>query len=284
MLRIASVRKIAWQPKQQQKVLKGSVLSPSAAMQDRYYRALANLVHRMTAETSRELRKLFDTEHAQEFFAEDISVAAQARILMDRITSKFEKLFADFAEPLAERMVDDADDNSAASLKASLRDLTNGITLNTDILTKDLKVVLQASIAENVSLIKSIPQQYLDGVKGAVYRSIATGNGLADLVPFLNKHEGITLRRARTIALDQTKKSFSAINKHRMQALQLDDFEWLHSGGGQHPRKLHISYSGKLFKLSDPPIIDLRTGERGIPGQAINCRCVMRPVIRFSEV
>lgn len=283
MSRSRTIRKAPWQPKQQPKVLKGSVLSPSAAMQDRYYRALANLVHRMTAETTRELRKLFDTGHVQEFFAEDISVAAQARILMDRITSKFEKLFAEFAKPLAERMVDDADDNSASSLKSSLRDLTQGITLNTDILTKDLKVVLQASIAENVSLIKSIPEQYLNGVKGAVFRSITTGNGLADLVPFLNKYGGITLGRARIIARDQVSKTFSSINKHRMGAVGISSYEWLHSNSGQVPRKLHQQYSGRIFKISDPPIIDLRTGERGVPGQAINCRCVMRPVITFDE-
>jgi uncharacterized protein with gpF-like domain len=30
------------------------------------------------------------------------------------------------------------------------------------------------------------------------------------------------------------------------------------------------------------PVIDPRTGERGIPGQAINCRCVMRPLVEFK--
>ncbi|RIQ43658.1 phage head morphogenesis protein, partial [Bordetella avium] len=32
----------------------------------------------------------------------------------------------------------------------------------------------------------------------------------------------------------------------------------------------------------NPPIIDKTTGERGLPGQLINCKCRMRPVIDFS--
>ena len=48
-------------------------------------------------------------------------------------------------------------------------------------------------MTENVGLIKSIPAQYLNGVQGAVMRSITTGNGMQDLVPYLQKHKGITL-------------------------------------------------------------------------------------------
>src|SRR5262249_44803197 len=123
---------------------------------------------------------------------------------------------------------------------------------------------------------------YLNGVQQAVMRSITTGNGLKDLVPFLQKHRGITLRRARIIAEDQTRKAFSNISRIRMERVGIKEFEWLHSRGSLHPRKLHIDYSGKTFSFENPPIIEERTGERGFPGQAINCKCRMRPVVRFA--
>jgi uncharacterized protein with gpF-like domain len=40
---------------------------------------------------------------------------------------------------------------------------------------------------------------------------------------------------------------------------------------------------GNVYSFDDPPIIDKNTGERGIPGQAINCRCFMVPVIEFED-
>jgi SPP1 gp7 family putative phage head morphogenesis protein len=98
----------------------------------------------------------------------------------------------------------------------------------------------------------------------------------------LQEYEGVTLRRARNIALDQTRKAYNNINKGRMQAIGVQKFEWVHSGGGQKPRELHIELDGQVFSFDDLPVIDERTGERGIPGQAINCRCTMVPVIEFE--
>ena len=69
-------------------------------------------------------------------------------------------------------------------------------------------------------LIKSIPEQYFKDVTGSVMRSITTGNGLADLVPEIKKYDGQTERRAKLLALDQTRKAYNSINKQRMQSLR----------------------------------------------------------------
>jgi uncharacterized protein with gpF-like domain len=85
------------------------------------------------------------------------------------------------------------------------------------------------------------------------------------------------------IATDQTKKSFSALSKARMEKIGVQSYRWLHTSGSRHPRKLHIEMSGNVYRYDDPPIIDERTGERGIPGQAINCACRMQPILQFTE-
>ena len=36
--------------------------------------------------------------------------------------------------------------------------------------------------------------------------------------------------------------------------------------------------NGYVFPIDFPPIIDRKTGERGYPGQLINCKCHMEPV------
>lgn len=267
--------------------MKGLALNPNAAIEERYYQAMCGLIHEMTHETQREIKKLFARPVAQEFFAQDDTMSGQAKLVMARLYKTFDKVFNIAARPLAETMTRAESASSAGALQSSLKKLSAGLTLKTDILTGELHDILKATIHENVGLIKSIPHDYLNHVEGAVMRSITTGNGLQDLVPFLKDEAGVTLRRARVIARDQTRKAFSNINAARMEKVGIQQYEWLHSAGGQKPRRLHQQMSGKIYSLANPPIIQEGKGAqreiRGKPGDLINCRCRMVPVIRFAS-
>lgn len=279
---VKSIRKIPWKGKKRDDVLRGKPLTYSAAAADRYYEKLRKLILKMTVITHRELVSLFKSPAGAEYFAMDESISSQARILTNALRDRFDDLFGFNAKGLSDDVAQAADTSSAIALKKSLAEFTKGITLKTDFLTSDLGEVLTAIIAENVGLIKSISSEYMTQIQGAVMRSITTGNGLQDLVPFLQKYEGVTLRRARVIAHDQTRKAFTNVNAVRMERLDMDEFEWLHSAGGQHPRPLHVEMSGNIYSLKNPPVIDEKTGERGLPGQLIHCRCRMVPVVSFK--
>ena len=284
MPKLLTKRKAAWIGKRKPDVVRGSVLNYPAGVADRYQKRIERLIEKMIAETERKIERLFNGEPATVFFAEDASVSSQARILTNALTAKFDSLFGLYAKPLAEQMAQEADEASKSGLYSSIKELSGGMSLKTDFLTLEMKDVLSATITENVGLIKSIPKRYLTNVQGAVMRSITTGNGLADLKPFLDRYKAITQKRASLIANDQTRKAYAFMNKGRMESLKVPDFEWIHSHGGNHPRKLHQQYDGKIFSLRSLPVIDERTGERGIPGQLINCKCKMRPIIKFEEV
>lgn len=273
-------KRTAWAASRKAATFYGKTLNYNASSQDKYVKALTALVKQMTAQTIRDVRKLFDS-HATDS-AMDANIASQARILTNGLTAKFDALFGRKAKLLAERMVAMADKNSKSALHMSLKEMSGGLSLKTDLLNQQLKTTLTATVAENVALIKSIPAEFLKDITGTVLRAVVRGDGLADIIPALEQYEGVTLRRARNIALDQSRKAYNNINKNRMQAIGVQRFEWIHSGGGQKPRELHIELDGQIFSFDDLPIIDERTGERGIPGQAINCRCTMVPVIEFD--
>lgn len=282
MPKLLTRRKQAWVQSRQPEVVRGNPLSNPVIVEARYSEKLRAMINSMAFEVEKELRAFFEEPHAEEYFAEDASVASQARMLTNALTRKFVAMFATAAPRVADTAMNAADRASSTALHTSLQKMSGGLSLATTSLAGPLTDVLNASITENVGLIKSIAQEYLAGVQGAVMRSITTGNGLKDLIPFLEKHKGITQRRAKMIASDQTRKAFNNLNKGRMQKLGLGKFEWLHTAGSAHPRKLHISYSGRIFSFDDPPVIDENSGERGIPGQAINCRCRMVPVLDFG--
>lgn len=279
----------AWIKQRDPEVMRGSRLNYNASLQAKYHDGLSKLVSDMTQQTMREVARLFKSETAGDFYdedmqlAQDADLASQARILTNALTSKFSLLFASKAKTLTERMISGAAHASKSTLHMSLKKLSGGLAIKTDLMTPELKTVIKASTTENVALIKSIAKDYLSKVQKTVMRSIINGNGLQTLIPQLQKYEGITKRHAKNMALDQTRKVYNSINAARMEKAGIKKFEWVHSGGGQKPREDHIRMDGKIFSFDDLPIIDKKTGERGIPGQAINCGCTMVPVIEFNE-
>ena len=269
--------------------IKGTPLNYNASLQLKYQRALRQLVREMTKETEKRIMGLFRTKHSETYFemqekaTMDASITSKAKKLLNDLTKQFTQLFSKKATYFAENMLKGTLKYSETSLKTSLRKLSGGLTLNTGVIPAGMEDVGKAIVEENVKLIKALPQKYFDDVVGSVMRSIATGEN-ENLEAAIKKATGVTDRRASLMALDQTRKAYNTINKQRMQSIGVKKFEWIHSGGSQEPRQSHMDLDGQIFSFDDLPL----KGEEGFisgqfPGQAINCRCRMGPVIEFEN-
>lgn len=273
-----------WASQRDNVVFKGTTLANSAAIELRYVQSMKKLVNRMTRIAEREIKKLYSTPDAKDYFATDASIASQARILINALSAKFDDMFGEAAQLMSSKMVNQANTASKTALAQSMKELSGGLTVQTHIMSADLHETVKASIAANVQLIKSIPQTYMQRIGGAVLRSVTTGQGLADLMPQIQKYGDMTERKAKNIALDQTRKTYNNINADRMRKVGIQKFEWIHSAGGLHPRQDHIEMSGNIYSFDDLPVIDKNTGERGKPGDAPNCKCTMRPILEFDDM
>lgn len=261
----------------------GPVLRNNVAAQDRYAKALKAMIREMTIEVRSEVESLMETKQAERFFAADAApLVDRLSALMDRLRGRLLKVTDRMATRLAATVVKDAAKRSETSLKGALEQLAERVTIKVPPMTGKLGTIYDAAVRENVSLIKSIPEKYLQQVEGAVMRSVTTGRGLEELVPELERLGGVSRRRAEMIARDQTRKVYQSINRARAKEMGIKKYEWIHSGGANEPRPLHVSYNGKVFDFDDPPIIDERTGERGHPGDAIACGCSFRIVWAFE--
>lgn len=289
---LSTSARTVWPKGQRPNHIKGTRLALPAGVAARYQAKLQRLAAQMTATTERELKALFRHPDVVDYIsriapvrhAMDISPASQARILTNKLALQFEELFQSAAKPYASDMVDEADGASKAAVGMSLRELSKGLEFKLNIAGDLLDEFKKAVIANNVSLIKSIPSEYFRDVQQAVLSAMTDGRGLEDLVPFFDKAPGEQSRRAKNIAQDQVHKAYNGLNKVRLVDAGVKKFQWIHSGGGLHPREHHIDpapagLNGGVFSFDKLPIIDPNTGERGIPGQAINCRCTMTPVV-----
>lgn len=141
------------------------------------------------------------------------------------------------------------------------------------------RTLVEQQIANNVQLIKSIPEQYFDRIADDIYENVTTAQRwevLADkLYNTLDDDLDITRNRANLIARDQTAKMNSAFNEDRQTSIGITHYQW-QTAGDERVRETHAANDGEVFAWDDPP------AETGHPGEDVNCRCVA--LAQFAEL
>ena len=127
--------------------------------------------------------------------------------------------------------------------------------LGVDVLARDANVAEMFSswVRENVSLIKSIPDQMLTQVEGIAQRGLRSGRSPRDLAKEIRGRFGVTESRARLIARDQIGKLNGQITQKRQTDLGVDTYFW-QSSNDERVRPTHDAMEGKLCRWDDPTV------------------------------
>jgi uncharacterized protein with gpF-like domain len=242
----------------------------------RYRKQLVDLVDEMNRSILYWLRAAYRANPP--VMAQDRNPAQELRAAVRKLAARWQRNFDDAAKNLAEYFATSVRSRSDAALRKILRD--GGFTVKFT-MTPAMKDVLDATIAEQVSLIKSIPQQYLTQVEGIVMRSVQTGRDLGQVTKDLQEQFGVTKRRAAAIARDQNNKATASMTRVRQMQVGITEAIWVHSGGGKHPRPTHVA-AGRSKERYDVTKgwFDPAVGKHIFPGELINCRCISKPVIK----
>lgn len=211
----------------------------------------------------------------------DASPAINLRAVMRQVGRLWLKRFDSAAGPLASYFATEASKRVDSVLQGALRDA--GFTVRFK-LTDVQRDVIQASIAENVALIRSIPEQYLKSVEGAVMRSISTGRDLGTLRNELVQTYGVTKRRANLISLQQNNAATAALNRSRQLQIGARRAIWRHSAAGveEYRRPTHVAFSGHQYDIADGVILNPKEGICW-PGTLIGCKCTSSTIIPGLE-
>jgi hypothetical protein len=211
--------------------------------------------------------------------AMDRKTAAEAITeAFSKLAKRWQKRFDEAAPKLARWFAQKASRRSDATLQRILRD--GGFSVKFT-MTPAAADIIDAAVAENVALIRSIPQQYLTQVEGAVMRSVRQGRDLGPLAQELRAQYGVTKRRAAFIALDQSNKCTADMTRAR-QVEKGYKAIWRHSHAGREPRPTHVANDGKPY---DPAVgwLDPAINKRIWPGTEPRCRCYTQTVIPGFE-
>ena len=266
-------------PRRRETVLKP--IQANAGIEAAYRAKIADLIKKMHDDVVEIALRTY-ARNPPEIAADELSWRSMAdamRKLARRWLSRFDVM----AEQLAEYFGQSVADRTDAQLKRILKD--GGISLENFTLTRAQRDVLGAIIQENVSLIKSIPEQYFTQIEGIVMRSVQAGYDGKLLSSELQKQFGVTKKRAVFIARDQTRKATALLQRTRFVETGVKECIWMHSSAGKTPRPTHVK-AGKDQQRFDPAIgwLDPAINKRIWPGTEINCRCTCRAVIPGIEI
>lgn len=213
--------------------------------------------------------------------SEIVGDASPARDILSRfaeLSRRWLKRWNMLAGWLARRAVQKTASTTTVSMKEAFR--AAGFTVKFKA-SRHLNSVTQALIAENVSLIKTIPSQYFSQIEGIVTRGVSMGRDLAYIREELAKRYAISYRRAALIARDQLDKATQAIQRTRDAELGITEGIWVHLPGQYSSRKTHIAMNGKRFKLEGPDagLYDSDVDRKVLPAECVCCRCSYRRVL-----
>lgn len=264
------------------------------AMQLQYRKELYALIEGMDKDF-RTLLKIYRDKQNQISMDESL-LSTDIENKIHELGKRWQARFSEYAKKNAPKRVEKTLKQADSQIKTVLAAYFTAQGL-IDILktkTQALLQIMKVNTQENISLIESIPANYVKRVQTMVVNIMSGAGTWVDLRHEIIKSKGITLRRAKMIARDQSNKVFNAITLRRFEQLGIKRVKWRHSHSDKDPRPYHIrqwdgesgledghpnGLDGFIFDLDNPPIIDEKTGQRGFPGVLINCSCMMVPII-----
>ena len=254
----------------------GRGVRPSAAIRDAYQERLLRLVDEMSNSVSYWLSAGYRRQEDRiAALALDAPPAADLAEVMRRLRRRWEGRFDDASLNLARYFAKQVHRRTDTELRKILKRAGFSVEFRVSAPVRD---ALRAIVAENVSLIRSIPEQFLTQIEGSVMRSVLAGRDLATLSRELQHQHGVTRRRAELISLDQNNKSTGAIQRLQYLDLGIERGIWHHSHAGKEWRPTHVANDGKEYDIRTG-WFDPHEGRYIRTGELIRCKCWTAPIL-----
>lgn len=269
--------------------IKSNRLNVNAGIMAWYVKELKTLTKQMTTECTKRIADIYKELGYQTEFAQDDSISSQIRIALNELQRKYGTKFNDRSKELVKQLLKKTNRYSNLqineAIKSMVGDKSKDFALKGSAISPEKAEIMKALTFENVSLIKSIPNEYFKQITGAVSRSIQNGEGVKWLAKELMTYGAKSQRRADLIAQDQTRKAYNEINLRNFQESGIRQFEWVHSGGSREPRKYHKDVlNGQIFDIeTGAPNESGKEPDFIYPGQEPYCRCIMKAVLSFED-
>jgi SPP1 gp7 family putative phage head morphogenesis protein len=239
-----------------------------------YFAALRPFLARMHERVTKGLLPLL--EH---LYPDDLRADAAPPRVQDAIQELAKQTAEDMSprkiRAIARQVAERTSEFQKAQLKTQLVDLVGVDPFLND---RGLKAKADAFVARNTDLIRTVPDRYFEGISQVIAEGVPEGRRAGDLAKDIEERYGVAESDAARIANTEVGQFFGELNQARQEELGVVEFVW-ETVNDQRVRDSHRDFQGKTFRWDDPPEDPSLGGEKVIPGQAPNCRCIATPVI-----
>ena len=214
------------------------------------------------------------------------SPSSEIDAIMIKMGKQWRKTFDHMAHTIAGAFTRRCLTHHDLAMKASLSKAGFSVPFQ---MTEHMVDRVEGITAENVSLIKSIPAQYLDKVHAKVLESVRKGRDMKDLTKELegyvelgkpNWNHNQVVRRARFIARQENNKATAAFQQIRLMDLGVDESYWQHTAASKEPRPEHEEWSDEGLKYKVAKGMYSTVAEKWVlPGEDYNCGCTGAPIV-----
>lgn len=246
-----------------------------------YNAKLQRLVRQVKRDIDAELMPLIRRLASQ--YVQDAAPVATADAWSDIIISAMQFLFARWqSQPVSAGAQRIASEFVQASLKKGERDLKKSAGIDVFSGSQQMQDYLRAAAQQNAQLITSIPQKYLEEVQTLVMANMRSGMRPGYIEKALQDQFGVTQRRAKMIARDQTGKIQGELAERQQRDSGFEYFQWLDSDDSRVRDRHRViaekvtAYGPGVYRWDNLPLS--QDGVPIRPGSDYQCRCASRPV------
>ena len=207
-------------------------------------------------------------------FAPDGVVADEALDGIVKALRGYAELIGPWAESAAGYMLADVSRRNEATWRTAGEEMA--APLRQEIRTAPTGALFQRLMAEQVSLIKSLPIDAAERVHALVTESRSSGERASEIAKKILETGDVTRARATLIARTESARASSVLTQARAQHIGSTHFIWRTSGDFD-VRESHAEIDGHAFRWDAPPKTDNLPAY--IAGAGPNCRCWPEPVL-----
>lgn len=148
--------------------------------------------------------------------------------------------------------------------------------LRQEIRTAPTGALMNDLLAEQVTLIKSIPLEAAKRVHELTLQGLEDGSRGEEIAKEIMRSGGVAVSRANLIARTETARTASVLTQARAMHIGSTHYVWRTSGDSD-VRHSHKEMNGKVIPWDQPPT--LSDGTTTHAGQIYNCRCYPEPIL-----
>lgn len=255
---------------------------PPRAVERAYGTEIAGLVDQLHAAIEREIVPQLDgwvraAAAREDALREDAGLGQTIRAFITRVANRLLGAIQPSAlEALATKFADRTQAWNKAELK---RQAVAAVGVDVFSLDPDLTPLIGDFVAENVALIRTVPQRYMEQVEGTVLRGVSNGTLARDIAAEITENTEVARRRAQLIARDQVGKFYGQVAKARQQKLGSETYIWATVKDNrvrpEHEDREGVEYAWTPEAAERLGVEYLPPDEQ--PGQPPLCRCSPEP-------